>query len=42
MGNDCRLDDVFESKIERKAGCYRAIGLSIARPTLERTDVVPP
>jgi hypothetical protein len=42
MGNYCRLNDVFESKIERKAGCYRAIGLSIAWPTLGWTDVVPP
>jgi hypothetical protein len=41
MGNGYRLNDVFESKIERKAGCHHVIGLSIVRRH-PWTDVVPP
>jgi hypothetical protein len=41
MGNDGGLDDIFECKIERKAGYMEQNGLSIAQRSLQ-VGVLPP
>lgn len=36
MGNGCRLNDVFERKIERKAGYYRQLASALHGPAVDR------